>query len=67
MNSAGPIGPMMAEPWYKVQGDNRGSFILVAKRLPNMSKNPVLAVLIKLVSILDHQVELATKNCDQLL
>ena len=42
----------------KVQGDNRGSFIVVAKRLPNMSKNPVsTVVLVKLVAIFDHQVE----------
>ena len=49
----------------KVQGDNRGSFIVVTKRISNMSKNPVSTV--KLVSIFDHQVELVAKNCDELL
>ena len=42
----------------KVQGNNRGSFIVVAKRLPKLSKNMASTVL---VANFDHQVELVSK------
>ena len=52
---------------FKVQGDNRGSFIVVPKRFPNMSKNHASTVLVKLVAIFDHQEKIPVKNCNQIL
>ena len=53
--------------FIKVQGDNRGSFIVVTKRLSNMTKNLVSIVLVEVVAIFHNQVELVAKNCDHLL
>ena len=47
-----------------VQGDNRGGFLKVTKRL---AVNPASTVLLKLVAIFDQEVELVAKNCGQLV